>query len=828
MSVQVLAVSSPNTLRTRLRPLALAAMLLAGAGLHAQAVAQAAPAVASYAIPAGPLAGALNRYAQQAGVSIVIDASKVQGLTSAGLRGSYAIDDGFAVLLRGSGYAIGKTPTGYVLVTAPAPASAPTAATSAASAAERTMPSITIVGQAEQGATTEGSGSYTARKISIGKGEQAMKDIPQSVSVLTRQRLDDQGITDLREAVNNVTGVVGVHGVGPGVVITARGFQIDQWQYDGVPIDRNTYALGNWGQENMVIYDRLEVLRGASGMLVGTGSPGGSVSLVRKRPTATRSVSMTARTGSWNHVGAQLDVSSPLNADASLRGRVIVDEDDTHSFVDQVWSKNRTLYAALDYDLGPATTLGLAISNVNDHGRPTFIGLPRYVDGSALNLPRSTFTGADWNRSEARQTNVYLDLEHHFNSQWSLKASAVNMQENTSSVHQRVAMPIRPDGSGARYGDFGMDFDNRKRGIDTFVRGKFDGLGMAQEVLVGASYVTLASDDRYARVWEGAANVFNINHHRPWQDIDGIAARPTGVTSDSTYEIRQKGLYGSWNGQLTSKLKAVLGGRFSWYDFLYATPAGSEEQLNATAKFTPSAGLIYALDPQWSAYASYADIFTPQSNRDVQGKVLKPITGSNYEAGIKGELMDGKVNTSLAVFRYDHKNRAVTDYAADLVCDGQYCSRASGKVRSQGLEAEVSGEVARGLQLSAGYAYTTTTYLEDPDQQGKIFSTWTPKHMLRVWSSYTLPGAWDKFSVGAGVNTQSHTVDTAYKFKVAGFSIWNARLAWQATPQVALSVNVNNVLDKRYIIPAYNNTTSNNYYGDPRNVQFTLKYTPKW
>ncbi|NVI80317.1 TonB-dependent receptor [Janthinobacterium sp. BJB401] len=827
MYAQVVPVSSPNPLRTRLRPLALAAMLLAGAGLHAQAVAQTAPATASYSIPAGPLAGALNRYAQQAGVSIVIDASKVQGLTSAGLQGSYAIDDGFAMLLRGSGYAIGKTSTGYVLVAAPAVA-APTAAASSASAAERTMPSITIVGQAEQGATTEGSGSYTARKITIGKGEQAMKDIPQSVSVLTRQRLDDQGITDLREAVNNVTGVVGVHGVGPGVVITARGFQIDQWQYDGVPIDRNTYALGNWGQENMVIYDRLEVLRGAAGMLVGTGSPGGSVSLVRKRPGATRSVSLTARAGSWDHYGAQLDVSSPLTADGSLRGRVIVDEDDTHSFIDQVWSKNRTLYAALDYDLGPATTLGLAISNVNVHGRPTFIGLPRYEDGSALNLPRSTFTGADWNRSEAKQTNVYLDLEHHFNSQWSLKASAVNMKENTGSVHQRLASAIQPDGSGASYGDFGMDFDNRKRGIDTYVRGKFDGLGMAQEVLVGASYVTLASDDRYARVWESGANVFNIKHHRPWQDIDSIAARPMGVTSNSTYEIRQKGLYGSWNGQLTGKLKAVLGGRFSWYDFLYATPKGSEEQLNATAKFTPSAGLIYALDPQWSAYASYADIFTPQSIRDVQGKILKPITGSNYEAGIKGELMDGKVNTSLAVFRYDHKNRAVTDYAADLACDGQYCSRASGKVRSQGLEAEVSGEVARGLQLSAGYAYTTTTYLNDPDNQGKVFSTWTPKHMLRLWSSYTLPGDWDKFSVGAGTSLQSHTVDTERTFKVAGFSIWNARLGWQATPQVALSLNVNNVFDKRYIIPSYNTTGSNNYYGDPRNVQFTVKYTPKW
>jgi outer-membrane receptor for ferric coprogen and ferric-rhodotorulic acid len=824
MSVQVVAVSSPNTLRTRLRPLALAAMLLAGASLHAQAAAQAVSAVASYAIPAGPLAGALNRYAQQAGVSIVIDAAKVQGLHTAGLQGSYAIDDGFAALLRGSGYAIGKTATGYVLVAAPA--STPTAAASAASAAERTMPSITIVGQAEQGATTEGSGSYTARRITLGKGEQAMKDMPQSVSVLTRQRLDDQGITDLREAVNNVTGVVGVHGVGPGVVITARGFQIDQWQYDGVPIDRNTYALGNWGQENMVIYDRLEVLRGASSLLEGTGSPGGSVNLVRKRPLATRQVALTARAGSWDHYGAQLDVSSPLNADGSLRGRVIVDEDDSHSFIDQVWSKNRTLYAALDYDLGPATTLGLAMSNINGRGRPMFVGLARYADGSELGLPRSTYTGADWNRSKVEQTTVNLDLEHHFNSQWSFKTAALGVNESTNSTHQRMAGTIKADGSGSRYGDFSTDFENQKRGIDAFVRGKFDGLGIAQEVVVGASYVKFHSDDRFARTWTQGAQIFNIDHHRPWQDFDTIAAR--GMSSSSTYDMRQKGLYGTWNGQLTSHLKALLGGRFSWYDFVYAPKGGTADTTSVTAKFTPSAALMYALTPQWSTYASYTGVFQPQTNRNAAGRILKPITGDSYEAGVKGELLDGKVNASLAVFRYQHKDRAVNDYAAGFACDGWYCSRASGKVRSQGLEAEVAGEVARGLQLSAGYAYTTTTYLDDPDNKGEVFSTWTPKHMLRLWSGYTLPGEWNKFSVGAGVNMQSHTLDFGRSFDVAGFSLWNARLAWQATPQLSLAVNVNNLLDKRYVIPSYNDTGGNNHFGDPRNVQLTLKYTPKW
>lgn len=825
MSARIINVSSPRALRTRLHPFALAALLLAGASLHSQVLAQAAPAVASYAIPAGPLAGALNRYAQQAGVSIVIDAAKVQGLHTAGLQGSHAIEDGFAMLLRGSGYAIGKTATGYVLVAAPAVA-APTAAASSASAAERTMPSITIVGQAEQGATTEGSGSYTARKISIGKGEQAMKDMPQSVSVLTRQRLDDQGITDLREAVNNVTGVVGVHGVGPGVVITARGFQIDQWQYDGVPIDRNTYALGNWGQESMVIYDRLEVLRGASSLLEGTGSPGGSVNLVRKRPLATRQVALTARAGSWDHYGAQLDVSSPLNADGSLRGRVIVDEDDSHSFIDQVWSKNRTLYAALDYDLGPATTLGLAMSNINGRGRPMFVGLARYADGSELGLPRSTYTGADWNRSKVEQTTLNLDLEHHFNSQWFFKTAALGINESTNSTHQRMAGTIKADGSGSMYGDFSTDFENQKRGIDAFVRGKFDGLGIAQEVVVGASYVKFHSDDRFARAWTQGAQIFNIDHHRPWQDFDTIAAR--GMSSSSTYDMRQKGLYGTWNGQLTSHLKALLGGRFSWYDFVYAPKGGTADTTSVTAKFTPSAALMYALTPQWSTYASYTGVFQPQTNRNAAGRILKPITGDSYEAGVKGELLDGKVNASLAVFRYQHKDRAVNDYAAGFACDGWYCSRASGKVRSQGLEAEVAGEVARGLQLSAGYAYTTTTYLDDPDNKGEVFSSWTPKHMLRLWSGYTLPGEWNKFSVGAGVNMQSHTLDFGRSFDVAGFSLWNARLAWQATPQMSLAVNVNNLLDKRYVIPSYNDTGGNNHFGDPRNVQFTLQYTPKW
>lgn len=241
---------------------------------------------------------------------------------------------------------------------------------------------------------------------------------------------------------------------------------------------------------------------------------------------------------------------------------------------------------------------------------------------------------------------------------------------------------------------------------------------------------------------------------------------------------------------------------------------------------TPYAGIIYDLSREWAVYASYTDVFQPQTNIDASGSVLKPIVGKNYEVGLKGELMDGRVNTSLAVFRYDHENRAVNDGGSG--CGGFGCSEASGKVRSQGIDAEVSGEVIDNLQLFAGYTYNTTKYLEDPNNEGVVFSSWTPKHMLRVWGNYQLTGDWSRVSTGLGFTTQSHTLVYQSKIDVPGYTVWNARVGYQLTPEIALALNANNLFDKTYITPAYNQLDGNNNFGDPRNLMFTVKYTPQF
>ena len=798
------------------------------ATLASPALAQAQPL--TFNLPAGPLAATLNAIASQSGHIVSLEPVLVQGKQAPAVVGQMLPEQAMNKALAGSGLQLRVTGQGNFSVE-PAPDNSAALQLGATNIVERSVD-----------ATTEGSGSYAARAVTIGKGTHTLKEIPQSVTVMTRKQLDDQDLTDLKDAANHTTGLVGVQGVGKGMILTSRGFQIDDWQYDGVPIPRNMYALGNWATQDLIFFDRLEVLRGASGLLQGTGSPGGAINLVRKRGQNAPTVTLTGKAGSWDRYGLQLDAGGPLNQSGTVRGRLVADEDDSHSFIDYEWSKTHSLYGALDFDLREDTTLGLAVSRTEAESRPMIRGLPRYADGSMVNVPRSTFTGSTWNHSQIDVTTVYADLEHRFNDDWALKVGAVHMTEDNEAKNQRLqssGASINDDGSGVQYADFVSDFDATKIGLDMNLTGRFDALSMPQEVMIGSNYSKLHSDDKFARTFNNSTDtIFGIDHHRPEISYEGILNTPGGRATPSKYDISQKGLYGSWRVKPFEPLTLVLGSRVSWYDYSYksatqnafedfATP-DAPSKMSENGEVTPYAGIVYDLNREWAVYASYTDVFEPQTSRTVSGSVLKPVIGSNYEVGLKGELMDGRVNTSLALFRYDQENRAVNDVASGFACDGWYCSTASGKVRSQGLDAEISGEVLNGLQLFAGYTYNTTKYLDDPDNEGKTFSTWTPKHMLRVWSDYQFSGDFSRLSTGLGFTTQSHTLGYEHTYEVPGYTVWNARVGYQLTPEVGLAVNANNLFDKSYITAGYNQLNGNNNYGDPRNLMFSVKYTPQF
>lgn len=409
-----------------LSPVALLPLMVALGALTSAvpARAQAAPsatqaATASarvYAIAPGPLNDALSAFARQAGISLAYSSAQLAGARSAGLNGAFDTADGLRALLAGTGYRAVNVDGGIRIEAEPR-------------TGVSTLSPVLVSGTYH--AQTEGSQSYAASAATIGKTEQALKDIPQSVTVVTRKRIDDQNLATISEVLENTTGVTISEVADGGRNFYSRGFKISNIQYDGVPLSRSFYAVGNSFTGSTAYLDRVEVFRGAQGLFEGAGQPGGSVNLVRKRPTAETQVLMEARAGSWDHYGGMLDAGGALNADGSLRGRAVLDYDTKGSFIDVVKERDTNLYAALDYDLTPRTTLGAGVLVSRLRSTPFFGGMPRYSDGSSLGLKRSTFLGADWNKWDRDETQLFADLTHRFNDDWRLKIAATYVKEES-------------------------------------------------------------------------------------------------------------------------------------------------------------------------------------------------------------------------------------------------------------------------------------------------------------------------------------------------------------------------------------------------------------
>ncbi|AHV94303.1 TonB-dependent siderophore receptor [Bordetella holmesii] len=403
--------------RKTLIHLACAAALsgLAPVGSHAQTTADtvATHLNRDYSIPAGSLEQVLARFAAESGVLLASPPGLTAGRSSPGLSGNFSLPTALNAILAGTGLHAIRDPQGQYRLQAD-------------TQAVFLLSPVAVTGR--DLATTEGTGSYSANITTIAKGDLALRDIPQAVSVITRQRMNDQGVTDVREALNYAPGVSMVSNE-PGGQFYSRGFFIQSYQFDGVPLERQLYARGSAFNSDTAIYDRIEIMRGPQALFEGAGDPSGSVNLVRKRPTQERQFIVTGRVGSYDQYGAQVDFGGPLNESATVRGRVVADYETKGSFRDYVDSNERTFYGALDIDLGPATTLGLGYSRENPYGVIDWSGLPNYGDGSMPEYSRSTNLSAKWNHAYKTQNTWFADLTHRFSNGWKFKAAVVRVDE---------------------------------------------------------------------------------------------------------------------------------------------------------------------------------------------------------------------------------------------------------------------------------------------------------------------------------------------------------------------------------------------------------------
>ena len=799
--------SNPSTRGSLL----LASRLLLGClPLALPAFAYAQQQVQAFDIAPGPLSEVLSRYAQAAGAPIAFQSQQVAGVNSAGVRGSYNVEDGFAKVLEGTGFAAQASADGYQLQALPQ-----ANGTLALAATEITSNQL--------GTVTEGTGSYTPGTIATAtRMVLTPKETPQSITVITRQHMDDFGLNAIDDVMRHTPGITVSTYDSERTNYFARGFSIENFQYDGIPTLRNSAYSSGQTLTDMAIYDRVEILKGATGLLTGAGAPGATLNLIRKKPTRDFKASIELGAGSWDNYRSQVDVSGPLTDSGNIRGRAVAAYQDKHSFMERYQRKTSVYFGSLEADLDDDTLLTVGFDYQNNDpqssgwsgSRPLF-----NTKGDRIDVKRSYNNGAKWSRWEQYNRGAFATLERSFANGWVAKAQVTHQLSGYDAPLGSIQSAPSPDtGLSTVYANKFTGL-TRANSADVYLSGPFSLLGREHELVVGAS----ASNSHWKGKDYGSPTHANGNVVDFW-NFDGNFAEPDwgAPTYINDLTTRQSAGYMTSRFSLADPLNLFLGGRVANYK-LRGTDDSTE-----TGRLVPYAGVTYDLNENFTAYASYTDIFMPESyNRDRNNKLLEPSEGKNYEGGIKGEFFNGRLNTSLAYFEVHQSHRAEPDaeYNAEPTNPSVGYASKGIEAKTKGFEAEMSGELAPGWQAQAGYTHKIIR-----DESGKKVSTWEPQDQLSFYTTYKLKGPLDRLTVGGGARWQSRSWQELYnrykskneEFAQEAYWLVDVMARYQVTENLSATLNLNNAFDKKYYtnIGFYNTA----YYGDPRNVMLTTRW----
>lgn len=704
---------------------------------------------------------------------------------------------------------------------------APTSASTAPALDE-----VRVTEKAAPNVYSESSDTYMPRGVEVGKTAQSLREIAQSVTVVTRQRMDDQALRTLDDVMGQTTGVTREE-TWLDTAYQARGLPITNIRYDGG--GAGSTRSGSRSQD-MAQFDSVSLLRGADG-LFGAGEAGGVINFTYKRPLAKRQTQMLLSAGSLSNYRAELDTTGPLNAEGSVRARLVAVSHDRHEMAAPSRLQRKMLYGTVEVDVGPETLLTLGTSYQNDRNPGFNASLPRYADGSDIGLPRSTNMGAPWNWIHRENTALFAKLEHQLSPSWLLKAQLRHTRFNEGVNAAEI------EGAPAPGTLVGTDWwihqgmaKERETSLDVNAQGGFDAFGQRHDLIFGMDVQRTRDVSRSLWPRIGPANIFD---RTPPLD----PGFPLGDwTTGSQTNAQKSGLYGSVRLRPLERWAVVLGGRYTLQD--RSTQHGMDGTLTAQSReghvFVPYAGVVYDLSSTTSVYASTAEIYQSQAGKfsaPLPGAPLDPVRGRTYELGIKGEW-SRSLTASAALFRTEKKGQGVVDPAYPQTdWRGGCCYFRDGYQRSQGIDLELTGKVAPNLQVAVGYTFNDNV---DKRKDDARFSTVTPRHLFKAWGDYRFSGALRGWSLGTGVVAQGKHFRAAgisaynpatgrydgkwqpYQFTAPGYAVWSARLGYAIDKDWSVAMNIGNLFDKTYY-STVGYAGYGNFYGEKRTVVVTLQ-----
>ncbi|WP_260579100.1 ferric-rhodotorulic acid/ferric-coprogen receptor FhuE [Vreelandella populi] len=662
---------------------------------------------------------------------------------------------------------------------------------------------------------------YTRRTTSAGTGlTLSQKELPQAISIVTEQRIRDQNLDSIEDVLTNTTGISTRNEDSERVNFSSRGFRINSFQYDGIPtLNRDDRWYFGEGRLNTAIYDRVEVIRGANGLVSGSGNPGASVNFVRKRADSRELTGSIAGTlGSWDKQGATVDVTTPLTASGNVRARFIGGYEEGGAHMERQDKRRQFGYGVIDADVTDATTVSIGFDYQDSHtSSSTWGGLPLwYSDGSETRYSRSFSVAPDWSYSDYESEKVFAEISHRFDNDWQVRV--VGAHEKTD-MDSKLAYPYVEGTLPSRLGSSSVDFyTGWNRGhrevdsVDAQASGPFALFGREHELVIGGNYSDQTND--YENTFIDGFTVDDFNN---WDGSAPNEGWPEFTPSEAS-STRQKAVYTASRFSLADPLTLIVGARYTEWDGMTQLSRRSDSQ--SKYEVTPYGGLVFDFNDTYSAFASYTEIFEPQDYLNADGTYLDPVVGKNYETGLKAAWLNGLINGSFSVFRIEQDNVA----AALPMAPGQtetFYTAAEGVV-SEGFEVELSGAVTEDLDMTVGYSHFTAKTEDD------TLNINQPRSLFNLFASYNVPQK-PELTVGGGVNWQSSLfagnlttpAGIPDEYEQDSYTLANLFGRYQFTPELSLQVNVKNLFDEKY----YSNVGGYGVYGEPRSISSTLRYT---
>lgn len=631
------------------------------------------------------------------------------------------------------------------------------------------------------------------------KTDTPLRNVPQAISVVTEKQIRDQSMQGMADVVRYVPGVQMAQGEGHRDApimrgnITTSDFFVDGMR-DDVQYLRDLYNV-----------ERVEVLKGPSGMIFGRGSSGGLINRVTKQANWVDGNELGLTYGSWENRRITADFNQAVNDRFALRLTSLFE--DSNSFRDYGEIERWALNPTASFAVSDATLVEVGYEHFEDD-RTVDRGLPSYTKpgaarGKPLKVNESTFFGSPDDSYSTVEVNA---LNSRITHEFSNGATLVNQTRyaDYDKFYKNVyASSAYKANNTVDLGAYNSATDRTNLINQTDLTLVGDVLGMQHTLLVGGELSRQETENLRETGYFNAAGTLTKVSVTPENSIytGPVFFRQSKSDPSNESVADTAALYVQDQIELTSQWEAVLGLRYDHFkiDVDDYKGFGHAKVSSTDDLFSPRAGLIYKPLDNLSLYTSYSLSYVPRAGEQLaslsaSNRSLDPEEFTNREIGLKWDINEHLAAT-VAVYRLDRTNVAVADPSnptRSILVDGQ---------RVKGVELGLTGKLTDAWQVTGGYAYQNTE-LQDPTFDGNNIAQ-VPRDSFSLWNRYDFTQQW---GAGLGVIYQTDVFTTSdNKVELPGYTRVDAAAYYRVSPQLELQLNVENLFDKEYYASAHNN-----------------------